>query len=104
MTVSEYTLLPDVPHPRQRFQVTVTLPRLAGDEVSLPAGTQAVAELAAAAVAAEGLLTAWASAQAIVSMIVELPSQADALAAGLAVAKALGCGHGAASVTVEPTR
>jgi hypothetical protein len=40
--------------------------------------------------------------QLVVSMIVELPSTADALAAGVAVARVLKGGDGMASVTVEP--
>jgi hypothetical protein len=59
VVVNEYTLLPDLPRPMRRYQVTVTLPRPDGDETLLPPGGQAVVELAAAAVAAEGLLTAW---------------------------------------------
>jgi hypothetical protein len=40
--------------------------------------------------------------QSVVSMIVELPSMADALAAGVAVARVLECGDGAASVAAKP--
>jgi hypothetical protein len=57
--VSEYTLLPEVPRPRRRYEVTVTLPRPTGVEPLLPPVGQAAVELAAAAIAAEGLLTAW---------------------------------------------
>jgi hypothetical protein len=82
--------------------VTVTLSRPDRDEALLPPGGQAVAELAAAAIAAQGLLTAWTRAQSLVSMVVELPSTADALAAGVAVARVLGGSNVAASVTAEP--
>jgi hypothetical protein len=54
VSVSEYTLLPDVPCPLRKYQVTVTLPRPDGEEALLPPGGQAAAELAAAAIAAEG--------------------------------------------------
>jgi hypothetical protein len=40
-------------------------------------------------VAEEGLLTAWTCTKSVVSMIEELPSMADALAAGAAVARVL---------------
>ena len=59
-------------------------------------------ELATAAIAAEELLTAWTYMQSIVSMIVQSPSMADALAAGVAVARALKGDNGMASVTAEP--
>jgi len=100
--VSEYTLLPDIPCPSRRYLVTVTLRRLDGDEAALSAGGQAVAELAAAAVVADGLVTAWTCTQSLVSMVVELPCTADALAAGVALARVLGGGDGTASVTAEP--
>ena len=95
--VSEYTLLPDVPCPLRRYQVTVTLPRQDRDE-AMPPGGEAAVEMAAAA-EAQGLVTVWACTQLVVSMIVELPSAADALAAGVAVARALQGGDGMASVT-----
>jgi hypothetical protein len=57
--VNEYTLLPDLPCSMRRYHVTVTLPRPHGDEALVPAEGQAVIELTAAAIAAEGLLTAW---------------------------------------------
>jgi hypothetical protein len=101
MIVSQYTLLPEVPHPPLTYQVTVTLPRPDRDEVLLPPGGHAAVELAAAVIAAHGLLTAWTCTQSVVSMIVELPSLADALAAGVAVAQVLGGGDGMASVTAE---
>lgn len=95
------TLLPDVPRPPRRYQVTVTLPRPDGDDGPLLAVVQAIAELTAAAVAAQGLLTAWTSAQAVLSMVVEALCQADALAAGVEVVRALG-GELGASVEAEP--
>ncbi len=42
-------------------------------------------ELAAAAVAADGLMSAWTREQAVVSMLVDMPSECGALAAGMAV-------------------
>jgi len=98
--VSEYTL-PEVPRPRRRYEVTVTLPRPTDVEVLLPGG-QAAVDIAAAAIAAEGLLTAWTCRQSVVSMIVDLPSMADALAAGAQMARVLGSGDGLASVTAQP--
>jgi hypothetical protein len=59
-------------------------------------------DMAAAAIAAEGLLTAWTCRQSVVSMIVDLPSMADALAAGAQMARVLGSGDGLASVTAQP--
>jgi len=100
--VNEYTLLPDLPTPVRRYHVTVMLPRPDGDEPLSPGGGQALIQLTAAAIAAQGLLTASTCAQSVVSMIVELPSVADALEAGVAVARLLHGGHGMASVTAEP--
>ena len=99
--VSEYTL-PEVPRPRRRYEVTVALPRPPGVEALLPPGSQAAVDIAAAAIAAEGLLTAWTCRQSVVSMIVDLPSMADALTAGAQMARVLGSGDGLASVTVQP--
>lgn len=101
MAVSEYTLLPDVPCPLRRYEVTVTLPRQDSDGAELPPGGQAAVEMAAAA-EAQGLVTVWTCTQLVVSMIVELPSTADALAAGVAVARILKSGDGMGSVTAEP--
>ena len=101
MIVSEYTLH-EVPRPRRRYEVTVTLPRPTGAEALLPLGGQAAVDRAAAAIAAKGLLTAWTCRQSVVSMIVDLPSMADALAAGAQVARVLGSGDGLASVTARP--
>lgn len=70
------------------------------DDALLPPDAQAAAELAAAAVAAEELLTAWTCAQSVLSMIVRLPSTADALAAVVAVARMLR-GDGMSSVTAQ---
>ena len=82
--------------------MTVTLPRPTGVEALLPSGGQAAVDMAAAAIAAEGLLTAWTCRQSVVSMIVDLPSMADALAAGAQMARVLGSGDGLASVTAQP--
>jgi hypothetical protein len=82
--------------------VTVRLPRPTGIEALLTPGGQAAVDMAAAAIAAEGLLTAWTCRQSVVSMIVDLPSMADALAAGARVAGVLGSGDGLASVTAQP--
>jgi hypothetical protein len=99
--VSEYTL-PEVPRPRRRYEVTVTLPRPTDVEALLPGG-QAAVDIAAAAIAAERLLTAWTCRQSVVSTIVDLPSMADALAAGAQMARVLGGGgDGRASVTAQP--
>lgn len=95
-------LLPDVPSPPRRYLVTITLRRSDLDADLSSAGVQAVAELAAAAVVANGLVTAWTCTQSLVSMIVELPCTADALAAGVALARVVGGADGTASVTAEP--
>lgn len=100
--MSEYTLLPDIPCPLRRYLVTVTLRRSDADDALLSAGGQAVAELAAAAVVADGLVTAWTCTQSLVSLVVDLPCTADALAAGVALARVLGGPDGTASVTAEP--
>jgi hypothetical protein len=100
--VNEDTLLPDLPCSMRRYLVTVTLPQLYGDEPLMPPEGQAAIELTAAAIAAEGLLTAWTCTRSVVSMIVEVPSVADALEVGVAVARALHGGDGMASVTAEP--
>jgi hypothetical protein len=100
--VNEYTLLPDLPCPMRRYQVTVTLLRLEEDEALVRPEDQAVMELTAVATVAEGLLTAWTGTKSVVSMIVELPSVADALETGVAVARALHSGDGMAQVTAEP--
>jgi hypothetical protein len=80
--------------------VTVTLPRSDEEDALLSGGH--VAELAAAAVVAEGLVTAWTCTQSVVSLIVESTTMADALAAGVALARVLGGGDGFASITAEP--
>ena len=51
--VSEYTLS-EVPPPRRRYEVTVTLPQPTEVEALLPRGGQAAVDTAAAAIAAEG--------------------------------------------------
>jgi hypothetical protein len=100
--VSEHAATAQCPLPLRTFQVTVTLPRPDGDHELLPPGGQAAVELAAAAIGAGGLLTAWTCTQSTVSMTVELRSVADALAAGVSVARVLDGGDGMSSVTAEP--
>jgi hypothetical protein len=68
---------------QQRYRVTVA---------------HVLAEAAAAVVAAEDLMTAWTSARTLLSMVVKSACRADALSAGQAVARVMGCGQGA---TVE---
>jgi hypothetical protein len=89
------SLFPELAKPGQRYEVTVTLSREASGEALVPVQDQALAELAAAAVSAEGLLTAWSRQQAVLSMIVDADGDAGALAAGVAVVKALGGARGA---------
>ena len=92
------TLLPDVPRPKCRYKVVLTLTRSAdGCE---PGGDQVLAELAAAAVSAEGLLTAWAAELSVLSMVLDAEDDAEALGAGVAVVRALGGTRGA-SVSAE---
>jgi hypothetical protein len=83
-----------------RHQVTVTLPRPAGSDVLVPPGAQAIAERAASAAGAGGLLTVWTARQAVLSMVIDAARETDALSAGWAVARALGGGHG---TSVEAT-
>lgn len=92
------SLLDDLPWPKVRYKVVLTLTRAA--EGCEPGSGQVLAELAAAALAAEGLLTAWAAEQVVLSMILDAEDDAGALAAGAAVARALGASRGA-SVSVE---
>jgi len=96
------SLLPDLPVPPRRFEVTVTFRRPEAATGAMPDGHGELAALAAVAACADRLLTAWTASQAVVSMILEANSTADALTAGAEVAKALGCGRQAASVTAEP--
>lgn len=94
-------LLPDVPRPGRRYEVKVTLARDA--DGCDPAEGQALAELAAAALCAEGLIGAWHGTQAVVSMVLDAEDDAAALDAGVAVVRALGGGRGA-SVSAERAR
>jgi hypothetical protein len=82
----------------QRYRVTVALLRPAGDGGLVPPDSQVVAEAAAAAVAAEDLMTAWTAGKTLLSMTVGSQSRSSALSAGWAVARALG---GADDATVE---
>jgi hypothetical protein len=52
----------------QRYRVTGALPRPAGDSGLVPPGAQVLAEAAAAAVAAEDLMTAWTAGKTLLSM------------------------------------
>lgn len=92
------TLLPDVPRPQVRYEVKVTLVRAA--DSCAPPDDQVLAELAAAALCVDDLLTAWAADQAVLSMIVDAADDASALEAGTAVVRALGGTRGA-SVSAE---
>jgi hypothetical protein len=74
--VSELAPTAQCPLPLRTFQVTVTLPRPDGDHELFPPGGQAAVELAAAAIGAGGLLTAWTGTQSTISMTVELRSVA----------------------------
>ena len=102
--VIEDTLLPDLPRPPRRYEVTVTVPRADDPDPALPPGGHAALNLAVAALSADGLLAAWTSSQTVVSMIVEADGRAGALAAGMAVAQALGGANGTATVTAGPVR
>jgi len=74
----------------QRYRVTVMLPRPPGDGALVPPAAQVLAEAAAAAVAAEDLMTAWTAGTTHLSMTAGSQCQPDALSAGWAVARALG--------------
>jgi hypothetical protein len=93
-------LLPDIPRPKRRYEVTLTVTR-GPDEELLPPDEHALAELAAAAVCAEGLLGAWTAARSVLSMMVEVACPADALSAGVAVARTIGA-QGCVSVAARP--
>src|ERR1700733_13216031 len=82
----------------RRYRVTVALPRPAGDGGLVPPGAQVLAEAAAAAVAAEDLMTAWTAGKTLLSITVGSQCRSGALSAGWAVARALGGTDGA---TVE---
>ena len=84
----------------QRYRVTVALPRPAGDDALVPSGAQVLAEAAAAAVAAEDLMTAWTAGKTLLSMKVSSQCRPDAFKTGCAVARALG-GTDGATVEVE---
>ena len=71
----------------QRYRVTVALPRPAGDGGLVPPGAQVLAEAAAAAVAAEDLMTAWTAGKTLLSMTVGSQCRSGALSAGWAVAR-----------------
>lgn len=92
--MSEDSLFPDLPRSLRRFEVTVTVPR--------PDDGQEVLRLAAAASAAEGVLSAFTSSHASLVMTVEAASRGDALDAGVKVARVLDGGDGRVSVTAEP--
>jgi hypothetical protein len=61
----------------------------------VPPAAQVLAEAAAAAVAAEDLMTAWTAGKTLLSMTVGLQCRPVALAAGWAVARVLGGTDGA---------
>ena len=67
----------------------------------VPPDAQVLAEAAAAAIGADGLMTAWTSATELLSMELVSACRADALSAGWAVARVLGGGPGT-SVEAEP--
>jgi hypothetical protein len=91
-------LLFDLPSPPRRYQVTVTLRREADGR--LPTEDQAIAELAMAALCADGLIGAWSSGQSVLSLYLDARDDAAALEAGAALARAIGGTRGA-SVTAE---
>jgi hypothetical protein len=74
----------------QHYRMTVALPRPAGDGALVPPAAQVLAEAAAAASAAEDLMTAWTAGTTLLSMTVGSQCRPDALSAGWAVARALG--------------
>lgn len=96
-------LFPELPRSPRRYEVTVTVPRAGSDEddALVPPGGQEVLQLAAAAVAAQGVLSAFTKHKTVLSMVLEAASGGDALAAGVAVARVLDSG-GALAVTAEP--
>jgi hypothetical protein len=102
VVVSKCQLLPDVTGRLRRYKVTVTLWRADEGDTLLPQDGQAAAELAAAGVAAEDLMTAWTRTRFVVSMIVTQPDATGAISAGALVARCLGDVEHLASVMAEP--
>lgn len=98
VTLSE--LFPDLPARGRRYNVEVSL-RRDDDAGRTPTEDQAVFELAAVMLSARGLVTGWQSQQSVLSLVVDAEDDADALASGVAVVRALG-GYGGASVEVRP--
>lgn len=97
-------LFPDLPRPLRRYTVTVIVQRDDADAALVPPGGHAVLELAAAAVAAAGVQSVWTCSQTVLSMLLDAESKGAALDAGVAVARVLGGGDGAVTVTAEPVR
>jgi hypothetical protein len=88
----------DLPRPPRRYEVRVTLNRDADGPA--PGEDQRIAELAVAALCADGLIAAWAAEQAVLSMLLDVEDDAAALAAGVAMVRAVGGTRGA-SVSAE---
>lgn len=95
-------LFPELPRAgTRRYKVEVMLDRDEHDNA--PDEDQATADLALVMLAARGLVTGWMSKQALLTMVLDAESAADAVEAGAVVVRALGGGRSAARVEVEPT-
>lgn len=102
--MSDDTLSPlflDLPVTGRPWQVTVSFTRPPDEDQLVPPRGRDMAELAAAAVSAKGLMTAFRADRTVLVMTVEAASEAEALAAGTSVVRAIGHGRGA-SVAVMP--
>lgn len=94
-------LFPELPRAgTRRYRVEIMLVRDGHD--SVPDEDQAIADLAMVMLSARGLVSGWMSRQALLTMVLDAESAADAIEAGAAVVRALGGGRGACRVEVEP--
>lgn len=92
-------LFPDMPQAAtRRYRVEIALGRDGHD--AAPDEDQAIADLALVMLTARGLVNGWISQLALLSIVVDAESAADAIEAGAAVVRALG--GGTARVDAEP--
>lgn len=93
-------LFPDLPAVKCRYQIDVSIPRSGRD--TMPAENQAIADVAAVILLARGWSRDGCLRRSVLSMVADAADCADALDIGAQVARALGAGTGAASVSAEP--
>jgi hypothetical protein len=80
----------------------VTVPRRPDDDDADELGGHEMVQLAAAAMAGNGVVFAWPCSSTTVAMQVDAVCDGDALDAGVAVVRLLSCGGGAVTVTAQP--